>query len=303
MTDPLITKYLPMVKALVVRRYASMGRSGNCLLTVDDLVQIASIELMHLTEKWDEILADMGKTRDGNDGMFWRFVEKRVRDAVMKYYDRVARAKRDPSSSIDDIEANPEHYSIEVRTALARLQQPSIVHHDIAGFFDTLPRKDKVYVALRYFDELSYAQMADLLGANKNTTTNLTVRIVDRWRDFARNQFTDHAVVVGRRVEVAWEPTQPLLTYIENRHRVGLPEYIGWVSLCLRADVSYLAAILTSERTEGPASREPLLSPAQQVQVDDLLRAGVNKKEISRRLGVTYGLVLGHAKRRVGAQV
>lgn len=301
MTDPLITEYLPMVKAMVARRYASMGRRGNCLLTVDDLVQIASIELMHLTSEWDQILAGMGKTRDGNGGMFWRFLEKRVRDAVIKYYDKVAHAKRAASSSIDDIEANPDHYSIEARTALARLQQPSIVHHDIAGFFDTLPRKDKVYIALRYFDELSYAQIADLLGAHKNTTINLTRRIVDRWRDFARNQFTDHSVVVGRRVEWEWEPTETLLTYIQNRHRVDLPEYLGWVSLCLRADVSYLADILSTQRTEAVSAREPALSPFQQAEVDRLIGEGVNKMEISRRLGVTYGVVIGHAKRRIAA--
>lgn len=303
MTDPLITEYLPVLKGHIVRKYRWMENRGNCLLTIDDLVQVASIQLMKLAERWDDILAERGQTRDGNGGMFWKFLEHQTKQEVLRYYEKVAKANRPAHASADDIEENPGGYTPEVRTALARLQQPSIVHQDIAAFFDTLPRKDKMYIALRYFDELSYAQMADVLGANKNTTTNLTVRIVDRWRDYARNQFTDHSVVVGRRVEWEWEPTETLLTYIQNRHRVDLPEYLGWVSLCLRADVSYLADILSTQRTEAVSAREPALSPFQQAEVDRLIGEGVNKMEISRRLGVTYGKVLGHAKRGVSSTI
>lgn len=296
MTDPLISEYLPVVNGHIVRHYAWMRDRGNCLITIEDLQQIAAITLINLTAKWDDILAREGKTRDGNGGLFWTFLAHQVKQDVLKYYERVG--TRETDRLADSIDADDEfRTSIRIPDGSAT---GKILTADIAAFYDTLPRKDKVLIALRHFDELPYPQIASILGANKMTTFNLTARVEARWRDFARNQFTDHQVDVARRVEVAWEPPESLIEYVHTRHRKDLSEYLGYVTLCLRNDVTYLTGILGG-RSIAPGAMPSGLSPSQQVEVDKLIGEGVNKMEISRRLGVTYGVVIGHAKRRQAA--
>lgn len=298
MTDPLISEYLPVIRGHIVKKYRWMETRGNCLLTVDDLVQVASIALVRLVARWDLFLADEGKTRDGNGGMFWSFLEHEVKQDVYKYYERVAKAHRAADSSADDIEENYQNYPEHIRTALWRLQNPSLTQKGVAAFFDTLPQRDKILIALRYFDELPFKQVADVLAGYEKTVKNMTGRIVTRWRVFARNQILDVVSEVPRRVEWAWEPPQSLHDYVEARHRMGLSEYLGIVTLCFRADVSYLVDILKTAPTEVPGARKTSLSPYQQHQVDEMIADGVNMREISRRLNVPYAPVLNHAKRR-----
>ncbi|WP_433721132.1 hypothetical protein [Microbacterium laevaniformans] len=299
MNDPLIAEYLPVVHGHIAKNYAWMARRGNCLITVEDLQQIAAIALLKLCAKWDAILASEGKSRDGNSGLFWTILKVRVRDDVLKYYARIGlREVDDLSDSIDDDD--------DFRTSIRAPYTPApgaILLADVADFFDTLPRKDKVYIALRHYDELPYPQMASILGALPATTRTLTSRIEGRWRDFARNQFTDHSVQVPRRVEVGWEPSDSLLNYVSSRHRNDLPTYLGRVSTAFHADPVYLSHILSEAPTIAPGTgnRWEPLSPFIQSQIDKMIGDGVNHMEISRTLGISYARVRGHASRRRAA--
>lgn len=299
MTDPLITEYLPVLRGHVIKKYRWMEERGNCLITLDDLIQIASIRLMSLVDKWDDILAEQGKTREGNGGMFWKFLAHQVKQDVLKYYNRDGRPESNDSLDIET-DTNAENPA-EIKTSLLQRNDGihwRAIHNDIVDFFATLPRKDKTFLALRYFDEMQHSTAAALLGIGEKSYRNQVGTITARWRDYTRNQFTDVPVDVARRIAVDWEPTEALITYLRDRHRKDLSEYLGIVTIAFREDTSYLVDALNTQKVVVPGATPTLLSPAQQQQVDELMGQGVNKMDISRKLGVTYGAVIGHAKRR-----
>jgi RNA polymerase sigma factor (sigma-70 family) len=304
MTDPLISEYLPVIRGHITKKYSWVDGTGNCMLTVDDLIQVASIALVRLVDRWDGFLARDGKEREGNGGLFWNFLENEVKNDIAKYYRDVVKLDRPTSDSLDAVPQDADESLATIRTALnARRDGESwgMVNDDLVDHFSVMPQRDKILIALRYFDELPFARIADVLGANEKTTRNLTLNAVNRWRAFSRNQYVEYPTDLPRRLPQPWEPTETLTTYLQSRHRKDISEYLGYVTICFRNDVSYLVDILGSERTVAPGAKAVGLSPAQQHQVDELMAQSVNMVEISRRLGVSYGLVIGHARRRRAA--
>ena len=163
MTDPLVTRYLPVLRGMIIKKYSWVETRGNCLLTVDDLIQVASIRLIDLVSRWDGILAGMGKERDGDGALFWTFLRHETKQAILAYWERVAPDNQPLTDSFDDHLEDEDSWA-DVRTSLMRLRDPSIIHADIADYFTTIPQRDKVIITLRYFDDLPWATVADVLG-------------------------------------------------------------------------------------------------------------------------------------------
>jgi RNA polymerase sigma factor (sigma-70 family) len=303
MTDPLISEYLPAIRGYIIKKYHWVDGKGNCLLTVDDLIQVASIILCRLVAGWDDFLAKEGKTRDGNNGLFWTFLEHQVKQEITRYSDRVAHDDRPREASFDD-HAPGEESLAETRTSLRLLKDtPSwtVVNNELVDYFSTMRTRDKILIALRYFDELPYDQMADVLGLKSHTTVTNTMNAKNRWLRYARNLYVDDPVTippVGSAGAHRWDIPESLTTYLESRHRKDIHEYLGYVTICFRADVSYMASVLGSERVTAPGARPSSLSPYHQNQIDKMMLDGVSKIEISRVLGVGYELIKGHVKRR-----
>ncbi|WP_144797690.1 sigma-70 family RNA polymerase sigma factor [Microbacterium paludicola] len=320
MTDPLISEYLPVLRGHVIKKYRWMEERGNCLITIDDLIQIASIRLLKLAADWDDILAGQGKTRAGNNGLFWKYLENGTKQSVLKYYERVGnvplkgKSERDVTGGLTAISADGEEYGATDDQSAREWWQSvedsmfgKITLRKVADFFDTLPRRDKIIIALRHYDELPFAQIDALLGVAKRTVNPQADQIVTRWRDFARNQFTDHQVEVSKRQARPWEPTDVLIEYLRTRHRNDLPTYLGRVTIAFHTDPTYLAEILNPATTRSPASlsgyhgdRLPL-SAFMQAQIDKMLGEGVTGAEIARTLGLSRNRVYDHAKRRHAA--
>lgn len=307
-TDPLITHYLPILRGHIVTKYRWLETRGNCLVTIDDLVQIAAIALFKLAAEWDSILAKKGKTREGNNGLFWSFLVLNVKRDVLGYYEKEGHAgwnEKDnesfdvPAGGFEDGES-----WAEVKTSLQQKHDSAtwdIIHEDLVDFFSTLPQKDKTFIALRYFDHLNHTAAASVVGLSAGRLSTQTKAIADRWRDYARNQFTDHTVVIGRRIERDWEPPESLFTYLRDRHRKDLAEYLGYVTICFRADPVYLTEVLNTKRVPIGESSLIRLSPFQQHQADEMLRAGVSMTKTARELGVSLTAVRNHAKRAVAS--
>lgn len=291
--DPLISEYLPVVNGHIVRRYGGLIRGGNCLFTVEDVQQIAAIALVKLVDQWDGILAEQGKTREGNGGLFWRYLENNVKRDVLDFYNR---AGKKGNRDVDLMEEYGDGDD-DKRTSLWHMPRPSLAQQDVVDFFVTLPQRDKILIALRYFDELPFDRVADILSAEKRTTQTLTHRVVERWRAHARNQFQTYLEEVPPRQPRQWEEPESLSLYLQTRHRKDISEYLGYVTICFRADVSYLVDILGRERVEA-AGQRATLSPFMQAQVDQMISDGVNNAEIARTLGLGYGQVRGQASRR-----
>lgn len=303
MTDPLILEYLPSLRGHVIRKYGWMTERGNCLLTLDDIIQIASITLVRFLPLWDDFLAREGKSREGNGGLFWTFLEKRVRDDVLKYYERQAHGHRGADASADDVNENPDAYTEPVRTALtARTASESwgVVHEELVDFFATLPRRDKMMLALRYFDDLPTDTAADLFGIARGTFTVMTSKAVRRWRSHARNQYAEYPGEVPARVEYEWAPSDALSAYLRDRHRKDIDEYLGYVTICLRADSGYLGTILDTTRHNSSTAEHwrGRMTADQEAETDRLLCEGVSAAEISRRLDIPVSRIRWHKTKR-----
>ena len=309
--DQLISHYLPVVRGHIVKNYEWMARRGNCLISVDDLIQVASIALLKLVGRWDEIVAGLDRpptSRDHAGRLFWSYLKDDVKWTVMSYYKRDGEGDvdiNDRASSLDrehDDDGGTIDPDIDVHTSL-RLQDSSmswqVVHDQIIEYYQIMPQRDKVHIALRYFDELPIRRVADILEAKEGATAQFTMRAVTRWRTQAQNLFLEFPnEIEPRRHHVSWDPPGTLLGFTEARHRKDLPEYLWYATECFRADVSYLVDILGFGMVRAPGVRRTELSPYFQAQADIMIRDGVSLQEIANRLGVTKDRVWKYSRQR-----
>ncbi|MCC2032198.1 hypothetical protein [Microbacterium allomyrinae] len=284
-----------------MNNYRGIARRGNCLCSVEDLQQIAAMQLVTLAAEWDAICASKQILRDDEQGpLFWAFLKHRVKQAVLEFFNR-AGSKGVGAISLDETATEDAK---DFRTSLhAPGDTPvaQIIRRDLVDFFEIMPRRDKVLIALRYYDELPWSQVADILSANVQTTRNLSYLVEERWRVHARNMFTDYPTEEVPRRAKHWDLPETLEVYLRTRHRKDLPGYLWFVTTCFREDVSYLVDVLGNEHIKMPGAFEPTLSPFQQAQIDAMLRDGVSTLEIGRLLGLSRGVISTHAKRRHAA--
>lgn len=312
MTNPLITEFLPTLRGHVIYNYRWMERRGNCLLTLDDIIQIASITLVKLADEWDSIREEQGL--EHSNGLFYTILKHRVKHDVLKYYVRVGKGDEEQpwslDKSADDGRSDADGLSLselEMARTSIRVRENAVhwlaINDTIIAFYETLPTKDKVFLAIRYFDEVPTHTAASILELGRSTYSTQVSNIVARWRQFTRNQFTDHPSEVSKRVEYEWTPPETLLTYLRDRHRKDLHEYLWYVTTCMRQDVSYLVDILGTGRAYSPdtVGGRSTITPAQAREIDHMLGQGFKMTEIAKQLGVAYSAVTWRKQRRVGA--
>ena len=299
--DPLISEYLPVVQGHIVKQYSWMAERGNCLMTIDDLKQVASIALVKLVTRWDDILAEQDKMREGNGGLFWWYLKEDIKRTVIKYYRDLGRKGEYDEPTVDEL--GDETWAVQRTSLRAPTDSPTarITRDDIVDFFSTLSPRHKTLIALRYFDELPMQQVADVMDGLEKTTRNNVATAVANLRAFALNQFIDQPKNMPRQVHMPWAPPESLAMYLRERHRKDLAEYLGIVTLAFRADVSYLVDILGQDRVVATGAMPVTMSPFQQAAADELLGQGESMREVSRRLDVSYGVIVNHAKRRHSA--
>lgn len=297
--------YLPIVQGHIIKHYGRLAERGNCLITKDDLVQIAAIELLTLIDKWDDIVAERDDVEPGasSDRLFWAYLQNNVKSAALNYSERVAKTKQEARRSLDAPGLEDHDNSDAVRTSIQRYRDPSLVQQEIADFYDLMPTRDKTLVALRYFDELSFNQIAHLMDAQPVTARNLTYTAVERWKTHARNQWLDQIEKVPARIVSGWEAPEPLVGYMDARYRTDLHTYLGYVGICLRADVSYLCDILGKGRFQPTGASQSLrkLTVDDQMAIDLRLASGESQASIAKAFGVGQSTISDHNRRRVAA--
>ena len=306
MSDTLITHHLPGVIGYIKNHYAWMEtRATNCMITVDDLVQIASIQLIKLAQKWPEVWAETQATQEtegvknAEDRYFWTHLKWDIKGAVHAYYERYTGLKQGeestPESALEIDDWLEERTSVRLPHEMPGSRIP---RYDIVDFFSRMPLRDKVHIALQYFDELTGKQMGDLLGIAAGAVYNYNLDVIHRMRIFARNQFQDTREPLTEHRPRPWEPPEALTVYLQGRHRMDIHEYVGIFTIALREDVSYLTDILGTTRTSPPRPGMRALSPFQETQVDVMLAAGHTQKEIAARVGVSQATISNHSRRR-----
>lgn len=301
-TDPLISRYLPVVNGHIMKNYRWIEERGNCLCTVEDLQQIAAIALIRLAGKWDEILAEKGKARDGDNALFWAYLKNYVKSDVNAFFRDHGKKGADDDTIFkgEDDETEDEMVRTSIR---AKEDTPigNIIWEDLVDFFELMPQKDKILIVLRYFDELTFDQMGDVLSANPGTTKALTSLVEQRWRLRARNMFTDYPAEETPRKPRPWDKPDSLEVYLQSRHRRDLSEHLWFATQCFRDDVSYLTDILGSTPfyPAGATEGRRVLNPTQEAMIDAMIREGESGAEIARRLEIPLHQVYQHSRRQV----
>ncbi|MFJ4999906.1 hypothetical protein ACIP5T_17270 [Microbacterium sp. NPDC088619] len=285
--DPeyLLNRFLPTLRPHIINNYAWMERRGNCLISVEDLTQLAAIELMKLIKDWPDILArdDIDTTRD-TDPLFFHFLKHHVKQQLQKV---LSRKGTDPETVSLEVEYEGQTFErddlYDDRTSLRR--RPDGEHWPatygiIMDFWDNLAPVDKMWIALRHFDELSRPHIKTLMGKD----TAILDLITKRWRAHARNQILDHEEEVEPRKARPWEPPEQLLEYLRTRHGKDMHEYLGIVTICFRQDSGYLCRALDMRPHHVGTAK---ISPEQIAMIDLLRSQGRTHKEIAAVVGIS----------------
>jgi RNA polymerase sigma factor (sigma-70 family) len=307
MTDGLLASGMAILPGHVQRHYGYIARAGNCILQYEDLLQVAYIELVRLVRAWDEIKPE-GVGDDIDDERtrmtFMGYLRDRVKWEILKYSRDTTDGLASYSyASFDEPGAfDSDQTEAEVRTSLNLHVAPSITHADIADYFSTLPTRDKVILALRYFDELTYKEIAEIVGTTENSAAAFASKACDAVRAFARNQFVSDPTEIPHRRD-AWEAPDTVTTYVRARwQREDLAEYLGVVTLCFRADVSYLVDIIGRTHVHVPKSQTSgRIRWELQDEIERRYDAGQTQAEIADAMGLAKSTVWNHVHRRMRA--
>jgi DNA-directed RNA polymerase specialized sigma24 family protein len=310
MTDTLISFYLPVVRGHIVNKYAWMETRGNCLITIEDLQQIAAIALVKLAAEWDETVAEHypnePQRREGHDPRFWGLLAKAIKFRVINYYKNVGRADDNENSWPSFDAPPPDGSTLNYAEAHTSIRQPEssplwgLVNDTLIEYFQILSTREKVLIALRYFDELPFEQIADILSSQRGTCGAKVKEIGARWRAYARNQFVDQPAELAPHNPYRWEVPPGLIEYVETRHRKDLSEWLWFVTECFRADVGYLTAVLGEGRYVVPGSLAKLhvISPYVGSQIDSMRADGLTQQAVANMLGITKSQVSHYLSRR-----
>lgn len=298
--DPgrLVEAFLPKLRAHVTKRYAWLDTRGNCMLSIDDVIQAASIRLIQLAERWAVVVdkhPEWEPTDGTYDALFFTYLHFEVKKAIGKEHQL---AGGDTSLVSLTVEQGGEQFEraalyeysdgeLHDRTGVRRRPDGPWWHavvEEIMTFWDTMAPKEKMSIALRHYDELPADRVATLMG----TSPLYTNRVERRWRAHARNtvRLGDDYEFVPRTKPYAWQPTDLLEAYLQDRHQKTLHEYLGVVTISFRVDPDYLVRALTAANTYSPSTHDKL-SANQLDALYHLADEGLGYAAIARELNVT----------------
>lgn len=278
--DALVARWMPVIPGYVQNNYRWVeDKYGECLYSVSDLIQLSMVKLI---QKAREFTPDESATDEANHRMFFSFLKKAVQFAIKQEIHDHKNPHWGDSFDGDNGEET------DVRTSLRIFVDPSLIHSMLVDYFDLLPQRAKLCLAIRYFDELTVKEAAAILGDGAQTYTS---RVIERYRRHARNLWVEFPERLENTRMLDWETPAAVEEYVRNRWQSDIPGYLAHVSRCLRADVSYLVDMLGSGYTVTPRST---VTPQQQQRIqriENLSALGWTQRRIAEALGVSQSVV------------
>lgn len=291
-----LLRFFPVVGGYAVNRW-----KGRCVLSIDEIVDLARANLYEAIDiypGWCE-----GRDFTPNGRAFWGFLKNRI-DWGFLYH---IRNTPYPNSleGLTTFEDDNDVYMGRVLLAaadLARVREHSLLHFELVRRVQRFAPRWQMLLALRYYEELPGIEVARIAGEPFSTSNH----ILDRARIELLN--TAHRLVLDDPPEAI--ESNPRITAVT-------PAFEEWVTSTGRApdaaaylndvlvahalDVTCLIDVLNASNGRGPnpgrrGSR--VLSPDDEMLVDELLRDGTTKQEIARRLEVSDTVVRKYSRRR-----
>lgn len=303
------------LRAHVLKRYGWM--QNFCPhMNADDLVQIANLALFELCRDWSEIAEarDVSSDPVDNPGMFWKYLAFRVKDEVRMY------AKTNEGTLNEDghwiwtrslsLDAEDEHFATsglvreDIRDeVMIRDHPPYLSRNAVVDLFSILPTRDKIYLALRFFDGLSLKDAGQLVGSSPTAFSMLVERARSHVRGYARHQYSTTDAGTGDlrpRKGAPWDIPGTLHDYLRTRHDLDVHEWLGLFTISMRVDVSYLIDIVSGRGFMPDTASRRGLTPEQESELGRRIAENQPSDEIMSQMGISYELVRYHRKTKRG---
>lgn len=252
---------------------------------LDELLSVASETFAEFVANLDDLCERHGYS-DMSPALFYALVKRRVGWACLRFLER-----RLPKNEegIEDKLGGP-------RTVLRVFNPDSLLHHQLADFIATLPRRERLYLALIVFEEIPLGKIAVLADSGVSTVSIAIIRAAERvlmqaLRLTIDTELPDPPAMRPR----PWEPPAEITERIRRGYGCDVDTYLTYVQANYHADVSYIVEILDRANGEGPArgnrGNNRKLTDEQVDEILDRLRAGEKHDDIARDYGVSGSAV------------
>jgi hypothetical protein len=219
--------------------------SGNPMVGFQDLLSQAS-ELLFIAATQYPAWARKNGLDPYSQPIFWSFARKAI-DWGLGTYLREKPQKTDTSLNMLNGEDDDDDFASGdlIRTQMSRHRPPSMLHRDIATYAAGLRRDWRIAIALRYFEELPYPEVAPLLGKTLESAQKLVPYVCKYVREYALSLVVEHPYVAKPPRKATVDQDTPELTaYIQNAYGCDVSTWLDWVAACYRADVAYVTDLL-----------------------------------------------------------
>lgn len=244
------------LRGIVINRFMS-ALVARPHITLDDLVAVAEDALLDLAGKFTPwcIQRDIIPRRN----LFASMLTKAIVWDIINVLDR---DKRRHLVALEDLTANdeqPEHDDL-ARTQLNASHPHSMLQSRLVQHLATLPHDRLVYLALRFYDELSLPEIEHLTGVGRTALGNRYGYLTSRVHTFAMSEILDDTDGLPTyRRSPDWGIPQPVVEYVRGTYGCDPEAYVARVLADWAVDVSYLVDML--DRSHGatrPVRRDTL---------------------------------------------
>lgn len=233
-----ILEFWAVTEAYVAKRYAGNSRS-NPHTTLDDLYGEAARSLVALGNTFHKWCADHSADATAK-GLFWNLLKTRVDWDILKYLKRRTGA----ALSIDQMEdhfQNTGAITDLVRTELSHYRPPSALHRNIADYITTLRTREKVMLALYYFEGFPLGRIEQLTGIPSTTFSRHLKTTAERILNHALREVADQPPdSMPRKWEAEYQIPAPLTEWCQTTYNTDVYAWLGWTMRSYTRDVRYL---------------------------------------------------------------
>jgi hypothetical protein len=219
----------------VLRRWYN-GPTGR--IEKDDLVSHAHVVLVELAN------AKHGEFHE-HPGRFWAAIKQSIDWRIQRVvYEREGR-ENVRSDHYQEIEEDPEFTYSQLRVR----QEYSLVQVALCDAIAVLPRRHKIVLALRFFEQHSLAKMGGMIGAKTNKAPfNYVTALCAYLLWYAKCEVSDRGILerppLPKIADQYIEPLEVAAADSAAAYGMDSDEWLGWVQRCYLADVSYLLDIM-----------------------------------------------------------
>jgi len=242
-----IREFKDFARQRVRSRWANQAQATSAHRDLDDFLSIAYFELVRLANRFPDWIDPERLGGAPEKIVFFNQLNQEIDWTIAEYlshrYSTTPPGRLDRKSD-DDEDDGPD----ALEAARSRYRPPSMLLNEIVDYLSLMPLKNKVFAALRFFEEMPLDQIAELVEMSRESVTNQITRFSQQMREFALSRVLENPDPVPHYRYNKWEPPQRLLDWAEQ-YGDDLQGYVGYVTICFRVDVSYMQDII--ERSYG----------------------------------------------------